>query len=146
MINRYQCHHPEELPELAGKILTDSDGQVIFAVQGPMGSGKTTLIKALCTALGVQEQVNSPTFSIVNEYFTRAGGRICHFDLYRIVSGSELRDIGFEDYIYSGDHCFIEWPEIALALLPAPFAHLKIEAGENENSRTFILELLKQNP
>lgn len=145
MINRYQCHHPEELPGLAGKILKDSEGHAIYAVQGAMGSGKTTLIKALCMVLGVQEQVNSPTFSIVNEYFTRAGERICHFDLYRITSGSELRDIGFEDYIYSGARCFIEWPEIALTLLPAPFVHLKIEAGADENSRTFILELLKQN-
>ena len=89
----------------------------IFAFYGSMGSGKTTFIRALCQTLGVQESVTSPTFAIVNEYAV-SDGKIFHFDFYRLRNLGEAYDLGFEDYLYSGHLCFIEWPEIVEPLLP----------------------------
>jgi tRNA threonylcarbamoyladenosine biosynthesis protein TsaE len=83
-----------------------------------MGSGKTTLISALCRQLGVADQVNSPTFTLVNEYLRIEGEKVYHFDFYRIKSLSEVFDMGFEMYFYSGNYCFIEWPEKIPGLLP----------------------------
>lgn len=82
-----------------------------------MGAGKTTLIKAVCKALQVTDEITSPTFSLVNEYKTATGGTVYHFDFYRIRSIEEAYDIGYEDYFYSGNICLIEWPEKIAALL-----------------------------
>ena len=83
-----------------------------------MGAGKTTFIKAICKNLGVEDMTSSPTFSLVNEYETRQGQRVYHFDLYRINSEIEALDMGIDDYLYSGNWCFIEWPEKIPNLLP----------------------------
>jgi tRNA threonylcarbamoyladenosine biosynthesis protein TsaE len=91
---------------------------VIIAFYGEMGAGKTTFIKALCEELGVVNVVNSPTFAIVNEYYTSTNNPIYHFDFYRLSKPEELFDIGFEEYIASGNPCLIEWPEKAENLLP----------------------------
>ena len=93
------------------------DGR-IFAFYGSMGAGKTTFIKAVCKVLGVGDTVTSPTFAIVNEYHAQ-GGKVFHFDFYRIKRLSEAYDIGFDDYLDSGQLCFIEWPELIEDLLPA---------------------------
>jgi tRNA threonylcarbamoyladenosine biosynthesis protein TsaE len=98
----------------------------IFLVEGPMGSGKTTLIKALCTALGSRDEFSSPTFSIVNEY-AYPQGKIYHFDLYRLTRPDELLDIGFEEYIDSGHYCFIEWPALATSFIESEYAQLDID-------------------
>ncbi|MCX6266419.1 MAG: tRNA (adenosine(37)-N6)-threonylcarbamoyltransferase complex ATPase subunit type 1 TsaE [Bacteroidetes bacterium] len=90
----------------------------IFAFYGSMGVGKTTFIKSICQVLGVRDIVQSPTFSIINEYKTTEGDSIFHFDFYRIRNISEVFDIGYEDYLYSGNYCFIEWPELIQPLLP----------------------------
>lgn len=103
---------PNELMEVAKSILGQSQESRIFYVYGEMGSGKTTLIKYLCLALGVVDSVSSPTFSIVNEY--RRGetkSSVFHFDLYRIKQNEELFDIGIEEYLNSSSICFVEWPE-----------------------------------
>jgi tRNA threonylcarbamoyladenosine biosynthesis protein TsaE len=110
----------------------------IFAIYGEMGAGKTTLIKAICRELKVAETVSSPTFALVYEYHSPEKGIIYHFDLYRIKELTELFDLGYEDYVYSGNLCFIEWPEIAGELLPPETVKVKIEVNP-DNSRTITL-------
>ena len=110
----------------------------VFAFYGAMGTGKTTFIRAVCEALGVNEPVTSPTFSIVNEYKTAAGTKVFHFDFYRIRRLEEAYDIGFEDYLYSGDLCFIEWPELVEELLPADAVEVRITA-DDDGTRYVIL-------
>ena len=91
----------------------------VFAFYGKMGAGKTTFIKALCKLLGVEDEVNSPTFAIINEYRSQTTAElIYHFDFYRIKKLEEVYDLGYEDYFYSGALCFIEWPELVEELLP----------------------------
>ncbi len=114
----YQVSHVDQLVEVAEKLLTTHPGTRIFAFYGPMGVGKTTFIKALCRVLGSDEIVSSPTFSIVNQYLSQGEESIFHFDFYRIKNVREVYDIGYEDYFYSGNYCFIEWPEKVEALLP----------------------------
>ena len=114
----YQVSHIDQLVEVAEKLLTTHPDTRIFAFYGPMGVGKTTFIKALCRVLGSDEIVSSPTFSIVNQYLSQGEESIFHFDFYRIKNVREVYDIGYEDYFYSGNYCFIEWPEKVEALLP----------------------------
>ncbi len=102
----------------------------VFAFQGSMGAGKTTLIKAICQELGVKESVTSPTFAIINEYKDNEGESIYHFDFYRINKLEEAFDFGYEDYFYSGNLCFIEWPEIVESLLPENCVKVTIEEIE----------------
>jgi len=112
------CKSESELPGAAGKLLETFPGARVFALYGSMGAGKTTFIKAICHELGVTDIVQSPTFSIINEYKTTGGTSIFHFDFYRIKKLEEVFDIGYEDYIYSGNYCFLEWPEMIESLLP----------------------------
>ena len=95
-------------------VLNDSNAVKCFAFYAPMGTGKTTFIKALCEELGVKDVITSPTFAIVNEY----DGPIYHFDFYRIKKAEELIDMGADEYFYSGYPCFMEWPEIVEDALP----------------------------
>lgn len=105
---------------LAARKLLDFAGPVkVFAFNGNMGAGKTTFIKQLCRTLGVQGSLSSPTYAIVNEY-NGHNGKIFHFDLYRIKVIDELFDLGFEEYLQSGQYCFIEWPQIAQELMVTP--------------------------
>ena len=108
----------------------------VFAFYGAMGTGKTTFIRAVCEALGVNEPVTSPTFSIVNEYKTAAGTKVFHFDFYRIRRLEEAYDIGFEDYLDSGAPCFIEWPELIEDLLPADTVRVTIDEDPETHQRT----------
>jgi tRNA threonylcarbamoyladenosine biosynthesis protein TsaE len=103
-----------------------------------MGAGKTTLIKYLSRALGALSDVSSPTFSIVNEYTIQADKKIYHFDFYRIHKESEALDIGWEEYLYSGQYCFIEWAERIPSLLPAAYISLHIQVNADE-SRTITM-------
>jgi tRNA threonylcarbamoyladenosine biosynthesis protein TsaE len=95
-----------------------------------MGAGKTTLIKALCHELGSTDYVTSPTFALINEYSTSKGSVIYHFDFYRIKKIEEAFDLGYEDYIYSGNYCFIEWPEMIESLLPEGIVEVRIQEIE----------------
>lgn len=113
----------KELIDLAGNIK-------VFAFKGEMGSGKTTFIKQLCLSLGSGDNFSSPTYSIVNEYRS-SKNKIYHFDFYRIKTVSEIINIGFEDYIFSGNYCFIEWPEIAESLLTKPYLSIVIDHRQN---------------
>ncbi len=102
----------------------------VFAFYGDMGAGKTTFIKALCEALGVEETVTSPTFAIINEYRGREGKSIYHFDFYRINRLEEVFDFGYEDYFYSGNLCLIEWPQLVESILPQDAVNVYITRDE----------------
>ncbi len=121
----------QELDEAAARFLELAGEQTVIAFSGEMGAGKTTFIQALCRKSGIRVEVNSPTFSLVNEYFTPQGNSIFHFDLYRIESPEELFDMGYEEYFYSGSLCLIEWPEKASNLIPEDALWVQIEIGEN---------------
>lgn len=122
----------KDLDQAAGNFLDSMGEAKIIAFSGEMGAGKTTFIQALCKKLGVTAEVNSPTFSLVNQYFTSEGRSVFHFDLYRIEDPAELFDMGYEEYFYSGEICFIEWPEKANHLIPEEALRVKILVGENE--------------
>ena len=127
----------EELEEVVG-ILTRyiMEGYKVILLSGELGSGKTTLTKALCTRLGVAEAITSPTFSLVNEYPSSGAGSIYHMDLYRLEKKEDLVQIGFEEYLESGQLCLIEWPEIADEHFYMPYIRVKISVGSN-NIRIF---------
>lgn len=122
-----------DLDDAAKQIISFAAEEHIFIFDGEMGAGKTTLIKALSKALGVNEIVTSPTFSIVNEYDAN-GKTIYHFDFYRIKNLQEAYDIGYEEYFYSGNKCFIEWPGKVEPLLPEHYIKIEITV-KNESSR-----------
>lgn len=125
-----------QVDSIAKQVLAQCDSKVIL-FHGDLGAGKTTLIKALVRQLGCQDEVNSPTFSIVNEYLLKDDA-IFHFDLYRINSEEELLDLGFEDYLNSNNWIFIEWPEHAMNLLPEVWNNVFIK-HINESKRALKL-------
>ena len=122
----------EGLRPAAREFITAMQGRSVFAFFGKMGAGKTTFIKALCEELGVDDVVNSPTFSIVNEYESSVLDEpIYHFDFYRIKKLEEAYDMGAEDYFYSGHPCLIEWPELIEDILPEETVNVTIEELED---------------
>lgn len=128
--------NPTAISDAARAFIAEMDGRTVFAFHGAMGAGKTTLIKAICEALGVEDVINSPTFAIINEYRSEVSGElIYHFDFYRINKQSEAEEIGTSDYFYSGALCFIEWPEKIEDLLPGDTVHVFIRE-EPDGSRT----------
>lgn len=118
------------LVESAKLLLTNFENERVFAFYGSMGAGKTTFIKAICNELGSSDYVTSPTFALINEYTTTKGDVIYHFDFYRIKKMEEAFDLGYEDYIYSGNYCFVEWPEMIEPLLPEGIVEVRIKEGE----------------
>lgn len=119
------------LDESAKLLLQNFENDRVFAFYGSMGAGKTTLIKAICHQLGSADYVTSPSFSLINEYSTSGGDTIYHFDFYRIKKLEEAFDLGYEDYIYSGNYCLIEWPEMIESLLPEGIVEVRITELEN---------------
>lgn len=116
----------------AARLLLDRfPDERVFAFYGVMGAGKTTLIKAICRELGTADNITSPTFALINEYTTENRSVIYHFDFYRINKIEEAFDLGYEDYIYSGNYCFIEWPEKIESLLPEGIVEVHIREQEN---------------
>ncbi len=105
-----------------------------------MGAGKTTFIHSLCTALQVTEAVSSPTFAIINEYYSPVAGIIYHMDWYRLKDEEEALQAGVEDCLYSGNYCFIEWPEKAEGILPADALQIHIEAIDEQTRRLMVEE------
>ena len=115
----------------ATDILDKCGSARVFAFDGKMGAGKTTFIKHLCEAMGTEDVVNSPTFAIVNVYEVASGEEVYHFDCYRIKDIREAMDFGAEEYLYSGNYCFIEWAEMIEPLLPEDTVWVKIEVEDN---------------
>ena len=131
-MKQINCDHLSEISKSAEIIIDLCKDFRVWVFQGDMGAGKTTLIRAICEALKIQGPVNSPTFSIVNEYTTGNGDPVYHFDFYRIKTPLEAVEIGVDEYFSSGSFCFIEWAEKIPMLLPEKFALITIESGQHE--------------
>lgn len=116
----------DQIKEVAAQILAQNPKKIIL-FNGEMGVGKTTLIKQLCKTLGVQDATSSPTFSLVNEYYTSDNQIVYHFDFYRLNKETEALDMGVDDYLYSGNWCFIEWSEKIENLIPEEHSVVTIE-------------------
>ncbi len=116
----------ENIEAAAQKFLTAQSGKKHFAFYGEMGAGKTTFIKTVCRLLQVTDVVTSPTFSIINEYQTLENEKVFHFDFYRIKDLEEVFNLGYEDYFYSENYCFVEWPELVEELLPDHMVKVRI--------------------
>lgn len=130
-------YNEDELQEVARKLVSNFSQIKVWCFDAEMGAGKTTLTKKICEELGVQDEMSSPTFSIVNEYLTENGEDIYHFDFYRLKDMEEALDIGVEDYLYSGNLCLLEWPEIIQPLLPDEYLQINIKlVGDNTRSLT----------
>lgn len=125
----------DAINEAAKQFVAAMGSNRVFAFYGKMGAGKTTFIKALCTELGVDDVITSPTFAIVNEYTAGDGSPIYHFDFYRIKKLNEVYDMGYEDYFYNGGLCLIEWPELIESLLPEDAVEVHI-AEQPDGTRT----------
>ncbi len=119
------------LPEVAKELISTFPDERVFAFYGKMGAGKTTFIQSICRELGSKDNITSPTFALINEYNTAKMESIFHFDFYRIKDIEEAFDLGYEDYIYSGSYCLIEWPEMIEPLLPEKMVEVKIEVSED---------------
>lgn len=127
-----RIHSVSDLSQAAHDFVAAMDDRTVFAFHGEMGAGKTTFIKAICLALGVEDEVNSPTFAIVNEYRSATTAElIYHFDCYRLKKVEEALDFGFEDYMESSALCFIEWPDIVEELLPGDVVNVDIRVEED---------------
>jgi len=136
---RAEINSLSEINHIAARFIHAHPADRIFAFYGDMGSGKTTFIKALCEEMQVLDYVTSPTFALINEYKTKNNSTIFHFDFYRIKNINEAFDFGYEDYFYSGDYCFIEWPELIEPLLPT--IAVKVSIKEIENNKRIIESL-----
>lgn len=125
--------------QTAKEFIAKMGGNKVFLFYGTMGAGKTTFIRAICEEMGVEESVNSPTFAIINEYKAGNGDPIFHFDFYRINKEEEALDFGYEDYFYSGNICFVEWPEKIENLLPADAVKVTI-TEQPDGTRDVIIQ------
>ena len=130
------CNSIEELPVIASALLEKHGNKRVFLLRGAMGAGKTTFMQAVVKQLQSEDTVSSPTFAIVNQYEINRNNYIYHFDFYRIKNLKEAIDIGFEEYLYSGDYCFIEWAENVEELLDDDVVNVFISVDENQ-TRTF---------
>lgn len=131
----------EALDAVAEKLIRQFPDRYIFAFYGKMGAGKTTFIQSVCKVLGTHDNVTSPTFALINEYKTGQQKSIFHFDFYRIKDIEEAFDLGYEDYLFSGNYCLIEWPEMIESLLPDNIVKVKIEVGD-DGVRTISAEIV----
>lgn len=126
------------------ELLIYAAGQKVFVLQGEIGAGKTTFVQAFCRALGVQEEVTSPTFALINQYLyseeeTGGESRVYHLDLYRLKDQEEALDLGIEDLLAGEDYCFIEWPELIASLLPEEVIVIKIMVVEKSERKILFL-------
>lgn len=122
----------EQIHQIAQEVLKQNPQKVIL-FNGDMGVGKTTFIKALSKALGVKDATSSPTFSLVNEYEAENGKLVYHFDVYRLKNEAEAYDMGIDEYLYSGEWCFIEWAEKIPSLIPQQHSVINIKLLANGN-------------
>lgn len=136
MGNTFELKAPEAVDDVAKRILQRTGKNRIFAIEGPMGVGKTTLIKAFCRVLGVKDDMASPSFALINEYHAPDLGPVHHIDLYRIDELEEVWDIGLQEILDSRHPCFIEWPGLIHNFLPADHVEVQIEIAKDRRTRT----------
>jgi tRNA threonylcarbamoyladenosine biosynthesis protein TsaE len=129
----------DQLDQAVKFLIKEGESQLIWVFQGQMGAGKTTLIRGLAESFEVIDPVSSPTFGIVNEYQTKNGQEIYHFDFYRIEDPTEALDIGIEDYFYGGNRCWIEWAEKIAEYVPEEFLLIRIEPISPQKRRITLL-------
>ena len=137
-MKRIEIDSLSELKNVAQEVIESLEGRTVVLLRGEMGAGKTTLISHIAAYLGAEDTVTSPTFALVNQY-EGSECRIYHFDFYRIEEIEEVFDLGYEEYFYSGDLCFVEWPEKIEPLLPDDAMTVRITVGEDEH-RIFEIE------
>jgi len=142
MTKKFIVENINDLDEISSKILTFSNQYKKFAFFGEIGVGKTTLIKFLLKNLGVNDNVTSPTFSIVNEYLSEKLGSIFHFDFYRIKNEKEAYDIGIDEYLSSDNYCFIEWPNNINSFIDDNFVNIYIDIID-DNKRNIMINYKK---
>lgn len=130
----------DQIDQVAEAFLALTSKYKVITFNGAMGAGKTTFIKAICKKLEVIDAVNSPTFAIINEYASVWGDLIYHFDFYRIKNLKEAMSIGSEDYFYSGNKCFIEWPEVVDDILPDDYLRVDIIEVNGQREISFTIE------
>ncbi len=135
----FVCENLAKLPVLAKDMLASIPKSSVVLFYGEMGVGKTTLIRQLCASLNIQDEISSPTFSLVNEYLTPDGSPLFHFDFYRIEDEIEALDMGVEEYFYSGSMCFVEWPDKIKSFLPDDA--VIVEMTQEEGVRTIKLSI-----
>jgi tRNA threonylcarbamoyladenosine biosynthesis protein TsaE len=128
-----------DLRKAAHSFINSMGEHRVFAFEGEMGAGKTTFIKSICQELGVVENITSPTFALINEYITPNGQLIYHFDCYRLKNIQEAFDFGAEEYFYSGNFCFIEWPDRIQSLLPDDTIFVKIDVLPNNQREVLVM-------
>ncbi len=128
-----------DLKPIAQYIIQLSQKQKVFTFSGDLGAGKTTLIKEICNQLEVLDTVSSPTFGLVNVYHTKAEEDLYHFDCYRLNDVAEVYDIGFEEYMDSGNICLIEWPDVVETLLPEHYVSINI-THKKDGERIFDIQ------
>ena len=138
----FVAKNTSELQLIADQLVEIIKKRPVVAFYGKMGAGKTTLIKEICKSLEVINLVTSPTFALVNEYKTRHGQSLYHFDFYRVNKLEEIYDMGYDEYFYSGNYCFIEWPELAEGLLLPDTLIIKIEVDEKQYRHITVEENL----
>jgi tRNA threonylcarbamoyladenosine biosynthesis protein TsaE len=138
----FEVNQLADLENVVTAMLVFAKQSKIFAFYGSMGAGKTTLIKQFCRRMLVTDEVNSPTFSIVNEYVTTENESIFHFDFYRIHKPEEAYDIGYENYFYGGNLCLIEWPEKIEQLLPDNYVKVSIVTDAMSECRKITIEII----
>ena len=132
-----RAHSLDELDAVAEALISCFDrGYRIVLLSGELGSGKTTMVKALCQLLGVMDPVSSPTFSLVQEYESPSVGTVYHMDLYRLKTVNELEQIGFSEYLDSGNVCLIEWPALGQSYYSMAYVEVDIQV-EKDNIRNF---------
>lgn len=130
------AHALDDLTRVSKEIIDFANQEKVWLFVGDMGSGKTTLIKAICQELQVTDHISSPTYSLVNEYLDAQNNTIHHFDLYRLNDENEALEIGVEDILYSGNLCLVEWPDKIPSLIPDKYVEISIILGEG-NQRKF---------
>jgi tRNA threonylcarbamoyladenosine biosynthesis protein TsaE len=135
----FTINHLIDLEQVAEAIIQQTATNSIFCFYGNLGAGKTTLITSVCRKLKVTDSISSPTYPIINEYSTADGKIIYHIDLYRLKSMEEALNIGIEEYLYSGNSCFIEWPDIFESILPEKHSKIFIRKLEDGNRTVEIV-------
>jgi len=134
----FDIAEPNKLDQVSKYLIENFSDTKIWIFKGEMGAGKTTLIKSICDLLDVIDMVNSPTFSIVNEYATESDETIYHFDFYRIDDEKEAIDIGTDEFFYSGELCLIEWAEKIPSIIPSKYIEINIILQNSLNRKISV--------